>query len=440
MSRLFIAAALVLLLCACDSKSRQSDSLTEELPTNTGLNVLIVSFDAMRADALGLYGYSRPTSVNLDRFAQESLIFDHAYAAAPVTPTSFAAAFTGQLPFRVFNAWKLIETDTLAEIFAGAGFTTFALLNNTQLVAERNFQQGWQRYDVVHLPDRELLQQAMQRIEEVGDQRFLGWVHFISPHTPYDYREMAEQFYDPDYSGRFEQTVPGTFEVQNEKELKRVRDLYDGEVFFADVLFGELLEFLDERGLMDNTLIVVTSDHGEEFMDHGNVQHNSQFEELIRIPMLIRHPDRPVQTRTDAPYLNTDLLPTLAAIVGIDAPEVPDGLDLTRNFRRDRLRLSVGMTHKELRQVSATRKKGKLIVTCRPEYSESLYDLASDPGEQVDLILDAPKVADELYEGMTRQSYGEACELVQLAVSGQAETHGLTDEQINELKSLGYLQ
>lgn len=439
MRRIPAVAILSLLLCACDSRPGPG-SLADDLPANPELNVLIVSFDALRADALGLYGYPRPTSPNLDRFAEEALVFDHAYTAAPVTPTSFAAAFTGQLPFRVFSGWRLIDTETLAGVFTDAGFATFALLNNTQVVAERNFGQGWERYEVVNLPDEEVLSEAKRRIKAVADRRFFGWIHFISPHTPYDYREMAEQFYEADYEGRFESTVPGKFEVKDEAELKRVRDLYDGEVYFGDHLFGELWRFLEERGLLDNTLVVVTSDHGEEFMEHGRMQHNGQYEELIRIPLLIRHPDRIRPARTDAPYLNTDLLPTLAGITGIEAPEVPDGVDLTREYRPDRLRISVGMTHKELRQVSGTRLQDKLIVTCRPEYAESLFDLATDPGETSDRILDAPKVAGALYDGMRQQAFGDPCELLDIAVAGQAETSGLTDNQIETLKSLGYVQ
>jgi arylsulfatase len=379
----FAGPILALLMTACRPPAEPS-SLAEQLPVHRGLNVLVISFDALRADALGLYGYARPTSPNLDRFAEESLVFEHAYAAAPVTPTSFAAAFTGQLPLRVFSGWKLVETDTIASVFSDAGYYSFALLNNLQLVAERNFQQGWSRYEVVDLPGELLLEQAIARIDEAADQRFFGWIHFISPHTPYDRREMARVFYEDGYAGRFAETTEGNFEVKSDAELKRVRDLYDGEVFFGDHLFGRLIAHLRKRELMEETLIVVTSDHGEEFMEHGGLQHDGQYEEVIRIPLLIRHPDVRTGSRTGAPFLNVDLLPTLAAVAGVPAPTVPDGLNLTKAWRKDRLRLSVGMTRKNLRQISGTRGHQKLIVTCRPEYLRRLFDLQADPGETED--------------------------------------------------------
>jgi len=430
---------LLLLTAGCDSSAPPA-SLAKELPVHRGLNVLVVSFDALRADALGVYGYARPTSPNLDRFAEEALVFERAYAAAPVTPTSFAAAFTGQLPLRVFTGWKLLETDTLAGAFSDAGYYSFALLNNVQLVAERNFQQGFSRYEVVDLPEEELLRQAMQRIDEAADRRFLGWVHFISPHTPYQRREMARAFYDDGYTGRFEQSAPERFEVSNEAELQRARDLYDGEVFFGDHLFGRLIDHLRSRGLLDETLVVVTSDHGEEFMEHGGLQHRGQHEEVIRIPLLIRHPDVARGSRTDTPYLNVDLLPTLAAIAGIPAPDVPDGRDLTRGWRDERLLVSIGMTRKDLRQLSGTRGRDKLIVTCRPEYGEKLFDLATDPREAQDRIGEAPDLARALRDALEQRVVGEPCRAIDMAMGGRAAERSLTPAQIEKLKALGYLQ
>jgi arylsulfatase len=435
-----LALGLAMLISGCDFGAEPRSPIAEQLPVRADMNVLIVSFDALRADALGLYGYHRDTSPNLDAFAQQALVFEHAYSAAPVTPTSFASAFTGQLSFRVFHSWSLLETTTLAGVYSSAGFNTFAVLNNAQLVAERHFDQGWQSYQVLNDPDETVLETGLAEIERMGDQRFMGWIHFISPHTPYDPRPMSEHFYDPSYSGPIQSAAGELTHVENDDDLKRVRDLYDGEIFFADHLFQRLIDRLTQLGLMDNTLIVVTADHGEEFYDHGKLQHNSQYEEVIRIPMLIRHPDVARGSRTDAPYLNADLLPTLAAISGIAIEEVPDGIDLTRPWRPDRLRVSVGMTGRLLRQVSGTRENDKLIVTCKPDYAEEMYDLGQDPGEQSNRILDDPELAGRLYADIERIAFMDPCDAIQRAASGVAPETGLTEEQIQQLKSLGYLQ
>ena len=440
MYKTFLALMCTGLLLACSEPSPEEGSLGLHLPTDSNLNVLVVSFDALRADALGLYGYQRATSPNLDQYAESALVFDHAYTAAPVTPTSFAAAFTGQLPFRVFFEWKLIDTDTIATVFAKGGLRTFGLFNNTQLVAERNFQQGFQQYEVVHLPDEEVLERAMQLLDEHSKDRFFGWVHFISPHAPYQQRDMANQFYDSDYQGRFKRTTKGKFKLENEAELDRVRNLYDGEIFFADDLFAQLMAKLESLGLRDNTLVVVTSDHGEEFMDHGQLQHNSQYEELIRIPLIIYHPSGSQGARTDAPYLNVDLLPTLAAIAGVEYPGVADGIDLTRAYRLDRTLVSTGMTHQSKRQMSINKGADKLIVSCKPDYQEQLYALDDDPLEQHDRILDDPGLAGKLFDDLETTALGDPCLAIAKALRGQLPETGLTEQQLERLKSLGYIQ
>ncbi|MDJ0652682.1 MAG: sulfatase [Xanthomonadales bacterium] len=439
--RIFLALLLCLtVLWGCSEDARETvPGLADRLPVTPDLNVLIVSFDALRADALGLYGNTRGLSPYLDQWAAESLVFNHAHTAAPVTPTSFAAAFTGQQPYRVFLGWKLTEATTIAQVFEQAGYYTFGLFNNVQLVTERHFDRGFQNYEVTNLNDDVVLDKGRQLLAELPQQPFFGWIHFISPHTPYTYMEMSKHLYDPDYQGRFEKAVPGEFDVQTPEELKRVKDLYDGEVFYLDHLFKELMGELERQGLKDNTLVVVTTDHGEEFMEHGQVQHNALYEELLHIPMIIHHPGG-IPGRTDVPYSNVDLLPTLAAVAGIEHPPVMDGLDLTQPVPAARKRVSTGMTHNTRRDMSSTSGDNKFIVLCKPEYREELYNLASDPGEQQDLILDDPDLAASLFDGLESVATRDPCEAIQLAIGGTSPTQDLTPEQIEQLKSLGYIQ
>ena len=262
---LLLFAGLILASCS-DERDGQHPGLSTLLPPPSRMNVLIVSFDALRADALGLYGYARNTSPNLDAFAERSLVFDSAYAAAPVTPTSFSAAFTGQHPYRVFLGWQLIPAMTLAQMMKDAGYSTFGLFNNVQLAPQRNFGQGFDHFRGETWPDRQVLKDAKAKLSELKNEKFFGWVHFISPHTPYDYREMSSHLAPLQSEGRFARSTGGKFEVKNDEELARVRDLYDGEVFFADHLFGKLMEFLEQSGLAEKTIVIVTADHGEGFI------------------------------------------------------------------------------------------------------------------------------------------------------------------------------
>jgi arylsulfatase len=435
-----ILAALIL-TSACDSPPYEEHPGLESLiPDASGMNVLIISFDALRADVLGLYGFHRPTSPKLDEFAKGALVFDNAYAAAPTTPTSFAAAFTGQYPYRVFIGWKLVPAVTLASMMKEAGYHSFGLFNNMQLAEERNFHQGFDDYRVVTQSDRRLLKDAKTLLGNIPRQPFFGWIHFISPHTPYDYREMSSHLAGPEEEGRYAKTTGGTFDVANDEELKRVRELYDGEVFFADHLFGKIMEHLESLGLLENTVIIVTSDHGEEFMEHGQLQHNALFEELVRIPMIIRHPGMQTGARTDARFVNVDLLPTIAGMTGLVPPENIDGLNLYRPFNGLRYRISTAMTNKQRYEIMNEFKAMKFVLGCLPEFREELYDLQADPKEQVNLIRDEAKLADELYDALFDYMDSEPCQRLVDAKRGKAPTELLSSEQIEKLKSLGYIQ
>jgi arylsulfatase A-like enzyme len=431
----------VAVLLACSPASEPVvEGLAGQLPPAPDMNVLVVSFDAMRADAMGVYGYPRETTPNLDLFAQDALVFDNAYSAAPVTPTSFAAAFTAQYPYRVFLGWQLLPAVTLAQLMQDSGRYTFGLFNNIQVAAERNFGQGFQHYEVANFSDRELLRATRDVLSEHHDRPFFGWVHFISPHTPYEYREISEHLAPRMEEGRFASKVESSYHVENEAELNRARELYDGEMFFADHLFGRLMKHLDKLGLADNTIVVVTADHGEEFMDHGRVGHKSLFEEVIRVPLLIRHPGAPGGGRTDLPYLNIDLLPTLASTVGLALPADIDGIDLRGPVPNPRTRVITGMTSKERFQIAVESGGRKLIQVCRPEFSEGLYDRNSDPGEASDVLLDQPALAGELTDLLEGQTRMEPCQLILNSVRGKAPEELLSDEQIEQLKSLGYIQ
>jgi arylsulfatase A-like enzyme len=433
--------ALILLLGSCGKdETEYHPGLKTSLPDSSGLNFLIISFDALRADALGLYGYHRDTSPNLDRFAEQALVFDNAYTASPTTPTSFAAAFSGQYPFRVFIGWKLIPTTTLASLMQESGFHTFGFFNNVQLAAERHFGQGFDSFKVTTWNDERVLEEAKRLLSEAAERRFFGWIHFISPHTPYKYREMSAQLAGPQTEGRYAVTTGGNFDIESDEELKRVRDLYDGEVYFGDDLFRQLMEHVESLGLTDNTVIIVTSDHGEEFMEHGQLQHNAVYQELIRIPLIISHPGLKEGARTDVPFVNVDLMPTIAAMAGINSPGNIDGVDLFNPFDAKRFRLSAGMTNKKRFEIANVQAADKFILGCTPEFREELYHLLADPGEKNDLILDQPGQAGRLHAAMESITMSDPCKAIIDASQGRIPEELLSPEQIENLKSLGYIQ
>jgi arylsulfatase A-like enzyme len=437
---LLAACGLVLCCQAAPDFPPGLHALRDALPVERGLGVIVISFDALRADALGLYGYSKNTSPNLDAFARRSLVFDRAYTSAPVTPTSFASAFSGLLAPRVFHAWNFVAEDTLAGRFRAAGYTTAGIVNTVQLTPERGFDRDFEHYVWVrNNPDDVFLDQATAWLfDHQDDQRLFAWIHFLTPHAPYVRMPEAEHLYAPGYEGPFTDSTGVKFEVEGPEDLARVRDLYDGMVFHSDEIFGKLIQRIERMGLLARSAVVVTADHGEEFLDHGGLQHGKLYEEAVRIPLLIYHPRVAVGNRTDVAYSNVDLLPTLLDMVGHTSDGHYDGHDLLALDRLPDRWFGVSMTGSE-RSLAARRGDRKLILTCVPERRSEVYDLAADRTERHDLAATHELAARALERQLAEVLLGDPCQVMQDAVQGKSQTVGLDEESIRALEALGYL-
>jgi len=428
----------------------EGDDLREALPTraDNALNYLVVSFDALRADALGCYDADRPTSPNIDAFAAESLVFENAYSAAPVTPTSFAAAWSGMYPSRVFKNWTYTPEKTLAELFKEGGYKTYAALSNAQLTVKQNFHRGWDHYGYDEkATDEELLSRTTTWLDENHDEPFFAWCHFINPHTPYDYREMAKQFYDDDYRGPFFRKAAGSFYkfVRKDEEGKRadtirLRELYDGEVFYCDDLFKRLLAHVEGLGLLENTVIVITADHGEEFLEHGDFQHVHLTDETTKVPLIVRHPEQTDGGRTESLYCNVDLLPTLASVAGLPVPGNLDGRDVRDPSTRSNRVVTIAMTDKNYRAIAIRERMAKMIMEIQPTTKSKLYDLAQDPAELQNLAATpAGEGATSAFGLQVIEILGGDLKMLMNLNAGD-QTEGMDPATLARMKELGYIE
>lgn len=411
------------------------------LPEEPGRNIIVVSFDALRQDVLGAYGNTRGATPNMDRFAAQSLVFRQAYSVAPVTPTSFAAVFTGFVPTRVFHAWKLRAPSTLASRLSRAGYHTVAFMNNVQLTPQRGFDEGfdeyrWSRND----PDEQVLQRVETWLGEAPREPFFVWIHFLVPHAPYRAYPGASHLYRQEASGRFALTSGHTFETSDPEELARLRDLYLGEVWRADRLFGRLVARLDEVGLWDSSIVLLTSDHGEEFAEHGGFQHGRLYEEHLRVPLILRHPGVPEGRAVEARVRNVDLLPTLLASIGHPVHQALDGRVIPQPTSELLPPvIAISMTGVETRWASLTHGTEKLIVTCAQEPKLELYDLETDPGEAQDLAEDHSADVRRLLTSLRSLLGSSPCDAMQRAAQGRGATVGLDQESVEALRALGYV-
>lgn len=445
-----VGTLLACLLLACtEAPAPPVAREAVQLPPAAGHNVLLITFDAFRADNLAAYGGREALTPRLDHFATESIVFANAYVAGQATPSSFAAGFTGSYPFRVFRAWRLVDTQTLARVFAANGYRTGAVLNNMQLVASRNFQQGFETYSVFRDQSDERPIEEFTEFLSVADERpFFAWVHLINPHSPYELREGSEHHYDPDYRGEYEKSSGARVQTYKPGEMpsadvERIKSLYRGEVEFADRQFGKLIDLLHAEGLDGNTVIVVSADHGEAMDEHGVFGHHQLYEEIIRVPMLLRHPGAPPQV-IDARVSNIDLLPTLTRLAGLDfVAGVVDGEDWSQGVDPGRALLSTQMTNKAKLSMALREGDFKFISWCTEKegFREELFDMAADPLETQNLaeVRDYADHMIRLYDRLVAEAGGEPCGVIAEAIEG-GDIMDVDEETLEALRSLGYIQ
>ncbi|MFH2000775.1 MAG: sulfatase [Planctomycetota bacterium] len=401
-------------------------------------NIVLVVPDALRADHLGCYGYDpydRPVSPFLDRLAkQEGVLFEHAVTQAPYTWTSFGSFLTGKYPrrhglLRMDPTQRLDPKDnvTLAEILHDAGYMCGAFLMGT-LSNNSGLLQGFDTYFeaiVGHDPisihskwsifksdlvlmrlynkikqarDPALVNTLAQRfVREMKDRPFFLMVHYYATHTPYDPPEPYKSMYDPEYEGAFKVFTQGhNFAVMDgrismsDRDLRHIKALYDGGVTFVDTMISDLHDTLEATGVLDNTLLIIISDHGEELYDHAVFEHDWMYNTNQLVPLIMRMPGKAFGgKRISTPVSLIDLLPTIMEVSGIRLPEnlagEIDGRSLLDVMRAELPAKSepVYSFCENNRYLSVQDKSFKLIRYRWNDRAEDdrLYDLASDPAE-----------------------------------------------------------
>ena len=443
--RLFLIVVLMSLFVVASCSKEAPESL---LPKAKGKNVLFITFDALRADVLEHENNLMP---ELRKFAEKSVWFENGYTVGQATPSSFAAAFTGRYPIEVLRGWRLEETQTLAKVFEAAGYQTAGFFNNIQLTRKRRYNQGFQYYDAtVDQQDQKPLDHITEFFTENRDpdKPFMAWVHFVNPHSPYQIREEGKDLYSEDYEGPYKESSGARVQTYDLDEitgagLTRIKELYQGEVRFADGRFADVMKLVEEQGLLEDTIIIISADHGEMLGENGYIGHAWLNEGVIRIPYIIHHPQgKPA--RISEVVTNMDFLPTLAGMLDLPAvTSVLDGADLSKGIPDDRPFIFTQMTNDGWLAMSARAGDDKLIVGCGPRwrnFDEFLYDLGDDPTEQQNIIEQHPEKRARLFEIMSTTFSQDPCITIEDAIAGTELQDTVEDENIEQLRALGYIQ
>ncbi len=311
---------------------------------DTPPDIVLIVMDTTRPDHLSLYGHDRETSPHLSELARESRTFDQARSTSSWTSPAHASMFTGLYPGAhgtTQASWTLPDSlTTLAEVLSARGYTTASVSGNPMLTEERGFAQGFAHYvqtwwGPTARTDLRSLAEIEALVATLPSPYFL-FVNLIGPHSPYDScgpeceRFTSDPFKSP-RANRWLEHYRGTH-VFSDEDLERLSDLYDAELRRADSIVGEIVGDVRARGRIDDTLLIVTSDHGENLGDHGHVDHLfSLYDSTVRIPLLIRQPGRfEAGSRSDAPVQLPDLFPTILSAAGVPAEEIDSqGIDLS---------------------------------------------------------------------------------------------------------------
>ena len=431
-------------------------------------NVVLISLDTLRPDHLSCYGHASETSPAIDALAARGVRFADASSAAPWTLPSHATMFTGLYPshhgVKDYSMRLPAERVTLAEILREQGFQTFAVIN-TWNIADPRFEifQGFEPDDVHYIHEATQTADGGQVIRNTGSEvartareclerrdpsrPFFLLAHFYDAHTDFTPTpENRARFVSP-YPGRLDGTTTQLQAIRaqgirlGEADLRFLREMYDAEIRGLDDVLAGFFEFLEEEGLARDTLFVLTADHGEEFQEHGGLLHGrTQYDELLRVPLVLAGPGIPRGRVVDQPVSLVDLLPTILGRLGLAPPPHLDGLDLAPAWSGTQLpeRLLFGEAdHNNVidgKQVIDVRRMARLghekLHLERDTERVQLFDLARDPGEQHDLSSTAPQRVALLRTALTRFLDG--------AVAGQASGAELSEADLRLLRELGY--
>jgi arylsulfatase A-like enzyme/4-amino-4-deoxy-L-arabinose transferase-like glycosyltransferase len=380
-----------------------------------GANLLVISIDSLRADHLHCYGYERETSPAIDAIAAEGIVFENTIAQAPWTLPSHTSLLTSMYPrtHQVTDKERRLPAGarTLGRMLEPLGYDNRAVVSGPFMQAQFGLRRGFREYDDSiavggHKRSHRVITsaninaKANRMLDEIEAPFFL-FLHYWDVHYDYQPPPPYDRMFDPDYSGSLTGTdFIGGEEVHagmSERDLEHVIALYDGEIAWVDHHVGEIVASLKKRGLYENTVIVVTSDHGDEFLEHGQVGHqHSLYEELLRVPFIMRVPGEAGGRRVQTIAQSIDIMPTLLDYLGAPPSKNAQGRSQYALLHGDEPQpLPVIAENTKSRKGKETKERTqswcvysgpyKYIAYADDDYPPELYDLTADPGEQADI-------------------------------------------------------
>ena len=413
------------------------------------LNVILIGIDTLRADHLGCYGYKRPTSPAIDELAKNGVIFENCFSQAPATAPSFMSIMTSRYPTyhgigeNIGSVGRVIcrtysldpAIPTLAAILKKNGYQTAAFTAGGNVHPLAGFGIGFDYYSVEHgltgnlrSGDRKrtlLSDELRPWLGQHARENFFLFLHTYAAHNPWEPPKRYRQFFAPEAEERLiaplfrnktkaDRATVKTLSKQSRgdiyhmlhsfvnpekpKDVACLQALYDGAIRYVDECVAELLETVNALKLLERTVIVFTSDHGEEFLEHGMLSHQQLYNELLRVPLIIKAPNLKKSAAVDQIVRSIDIFPTILELLRIRRIPPVQGVSLIPALERNLNLLAVAET--EMRGYSVQNKKYKYIYPRYKSYkirTDELYDLEKDPNEKENILLEKPRIAEDMF-------------------------------------------
>jgi len=431
-------------------------------------NLVLISLDTLRADHLGCYGYRKSTSPNIDRFAKSAVLFEYAIAPSPWTTPSHASVFTGLHP-SVHGAGRYIYEDpyydypveereiTLAELARQHGYLTAAYTEGAYVGAALGFAQGYELYsDKRARPSvcaEETFGSALRWVKAYGNLPFLLFIHTYEPHVPYAPPRRFAEMFDADFT---DTGGAWPLEARSQADRARCEAWYDGEIAYTDKVVGGFLAELEQLNLLEDTVIILFSDHGEGFWEHGRCGHgHTLYEEVLRVPLIVRLSGAsPPTGRVSREVSLTDVYATCTELLGIDHENPPDCISLLplinqtsagTRYEREAIVSELSRRDKEEKtgnlrswRMFSIRTDDEKYISSELDQTEELYDLRNDPGETNNIAPENQHRLEHYAELRERFLATVAVNRPPLSATGpRART--VTEEERLQFKAIGYL-
>lgn len=495
--KLGISVALIILMCVISLFLKENYPIFIN-PNNIEFrsikryhspNIVLITIDALRADHLSCYGNNKINTKNIDSLAEEGVLFENAISQSPWTAPSIASLFTslypsahkggeikwkkGEITFRKIRA----SSPSLAEILKNNGYITSAIVTNAYLNEIYGFNKGFKKFvnldlqthwgknpfymqlsnfifkeiDYIHTPADIVTDEAISWLEDNHHELFFLWIHYMDPHFPYTppakYKDRI------DYNGKLisnnlkdnlSSIKRGSLNL-NVKDKEYLKSLYGCEIKFTDEQIGRLMQKLKDLNVFNNTIIIITSDHGEEFWEHGSCDHgHSVYNELLHVPLIFHFDDSDTfeAKRIKEQIRLIDIFPTIVDMRIADYKGLIQGKSLLplilSEDKKNRIAFSeYARYHEEKKSIILYYYK---YIYYAETKNEELYDLHSDLHELYNLIDQFPEIASKMNLQLM-QIINNSENLGKILSKKEDEIPVVLNGKIKEkLKSLGYIQ